>query len=71
LSLDTGLEPDEAAEAYPFLNAYQLYVKCKNLGININASDLDPEVLDALHTILETIEDLKSKSKKGPKHGKQ
>lgn len=66
--MSTGLDPAEEAEVLPYLGAYQYLVKCRNLGIQINATDLDIEMLDALHTIFETIQEINDK--RGSKHGK-
>jgi hypothetical protein len=52
------MEPEDAAYAQPFLVAYNALVKCRNLGVTIEAGSLDLETLNALHDIQEKLDEM-------------
>ncbi len=66
--LETGLDPHETAIAYPYMSAYSALVRCKNLGLTLDATQYDLDLIECLHIIQETVEE--TASKKGKRNGK-
>jgi hypothetical protein len=50
------------------MTVYQNLIKCKNLGIMVDAEAFDMDVLDDLHTIYVSVEDIQERLRKA-KHG--
>lgn len=52
------MAPEDAAYAQPFMVAYNTLVKCRNLGLAVDATSLDLETLNALHDIQEKLDEM-------------
>lgn len=58
------MDPGDAAYAQPFMVAYNALVKCRNLGVTVDAESLDLETLNALHDIQEKLDEMSANKPK-------
>lgn len=61
--LDTVLKPSHLADVQPILSAYSYLVQCKNLGLTVNANELEPDSVRNLHTVHIAVEDVREKQR--------
>ncbi len=61
--LERVMEPSDVQNVRPYLEAYAMVVKCKNLGLALSPADLDPQMLDYMALIQETIEEVNDRKR--------
>jgi len=61
--LTSQLDEDQISEVSPIIERYNILMKCKNLGIAVNANTMTPEELDLVHEFYSCIESVRANKK--------